>query len=76
MGVDVLSARALGDLSSLLSHAERHLSPIGIALFPKGARWEQEHEAARIDWRYDLEVIESKTNPDATILKIKELTRV
>lgn len=72
---NVLSARALGDLNSLLMYAERHLAHDGIALFPKGARWQQEHEAAQKSWVYDLEVIKSETNTDATILKIKEISR-
>ena len=76
LGAAVLSARALDDLNSLLGHAERHLSPDGTALFPKGASWEKEHQAAQKNWSYNLEVIRSKTNADATILKIKELTRV
>ncbi|MBB3994132.1 16S rRNA (guanine527-N7)-methyltransferase [Sulfitobacter undariae] len=72
----VLSARALGDLNSLLGYAEIHLAQDGIALFPKGANWEKEHEEAMNTWSYDIEVITSETNPDATILKIRELTRV
>jgi 16S rRNA (guanine527-N7)-methyltransferase len=76
IGADVLSARALSDLGSLLHHAEHHLAPNGIALFPKGATWEKEHREAQKHWSYELEVIKSETNPDATILKIKELTRV
>ena len=76
MGVNVISARAMDDLNGLLYHIERHISENGIALFPKGARWEAEHADAQKHWLYDLEVIESETNPEATILKIKELTRV
>lgn len=76
MGVNVLSARAMDDLNGLLHHMERHISKNGIALFPKGARWEAEHAEAQKHWLYKLEVIESETNPEATILKIKELTRV
>lgn len=72
----VLSARALGDLTTLLSFAERHLASDGTALFPKGAKWKSEHEEAQKHWSYRLEVIKSETNPDATILKIKEPTRV
>ncbi|MEQ6249547.1 16S rRNA (guanine(527)-N(7))-methyltransferase RsmG [Sulfitobacter sp. HNIBRBA3233] len=72
----VLSARALDDLSGLLLHAHQHLAPDGVALFPKGARWREEDAAARKEWSYDLEPIKSKTNPDAIILKIKELARV
>lgn len=75
-GSAVLSARALDDLSSLLTHAEHHLASDGVALFPKGASWQKEHEEASKFWSYGLEVIKSETNPDATILKIKELTRV
>lgn len=76
MAADVLTARALDDLESLLHHAERHLAPDGSALFPKGARWEKEHQNAQMQWSYNLEVIKSDTNPEATILKIKELKRV
>lgn len=76
MAAQVLTARALDDLDGLLQHAERHLSPSGMALFPKGASWKKEDDAARKRWSYVLEVIESKTNPDATILKIRELKRV
>jgi 16S rRNA (guanine527-N7)-methyltransferase len=76
IGSDIFTARALSSLDSLLHHAERHLSPTGAALFPKGATWEREHLDAKKNWSYDLEVIESKTNSAATILKIKELSRV
>ncbi len=75
-GADVLTARALGDLNSILSYAERHLAAGGTAIFPKGARWKQEHIEAQKFWSYSLEVVESRTNPDATILKIREPKRV
>ncbi len=73
---DILSARALADLEKLLNHTERHLSPQGTALFPKGAQWQQEDAAARRLWSYDCEAVTSKTNPEAAILKIKEIKRV
>lgn len=76
LGADVLTARALDDLQSLLYHAERHLAPHGTALFPKGASWQKENREAMKFWSYTLDVIPSETNPDATILKIKELSRV
>lgn len=71
----VLSARALGDLRSLLGHVEMHMAAGGMALLPKGVTWEKEHEAASKYWSYDLQVIKSETNPDSSILIIKELTR-
>lgn len=76
LNASVLSARALDDLTGLLGYAERHLAADGTAIFPKGSRWKSEHEEAMKKWSYDLKIIKSETNPDATILKIKELTRV
>ncbi|HBS48591.1 MAG TPA: 16S rRNA (guanine(527)-N(7))-methyltransferase RsmG [Rhodobacteraceae bacterium] len=72
---DILSARALADLRSLLGHAERHLSPSGLALFPKGASWKKELDEARLQWRFDAEAITSKIEPTAVILKIKGVQR-
>ncbi|MFG6529299.1 MULTISPECIES: 16S rRNA (guanine(527)-N(7))-methyltransferase RsmG [unclassified Sulfitobacter] len=73
---DVLSARALADLTKLLGFAELHLKRGGIALLPKGQSWQREDLEARQDWTYDLETVTSKTNPDAAILKIKDIARV
>ena len=76
MQADILSARALADLDALLGFAEMHLKPGGTALLPKGAQWEKEHRDAQIQWSYDCDPIKSKTNPDAAILKIKDIARV
>lgn len=73
---NILSARALADLDVLLGFAERHLSPDGTALLPKGAQWEKEDAEAQIRWSYDCAPITSKTNPEAAILKIKDIARV
>lgn len=73
---DVLTARALADLSTLLSFAERHLKPTGQALFMKGETWEKEVEIARQSWSFDLVAHKSKTNPKAAILEVREITRV
>lgn len=73
---DVLSARALADLSLLLEFSKRHLSPTGTALFPKGANWKKEVDNARQRWRFDFEPITSLTEPDAVVLKIEGVARV
>jgi 16S rRNA (guanine527-N7)-methyltransferase len=75
-GADVLSARALADLPTLIGYAHRHLSPSGTCLFQKGNTWEKENEAAQKLWSYTFEAITSKTSPDAAILKIKDIARV
>jgi len=73
---DVLSARALADLNTLLGFADHHLDTGGVALFPKGVTWKKELETARQHWHFDVEPITSLTEPDAVILKIKGVVRV
>ncbi|MBK1634865.1 16S rRNA (guanine(527)-N(7))-methyltransferase RsmG [Rhodovulum adriaticum] len=75
-GADVLSARALAPLTDLLSFATRHLAPDGVALFPKGARHDQELEAALATWRFTVQKIPSTTDPQAVILQIGGIARV
>lgn len=73
---DVVSARALADLTTLLGYVERHLTQGGTAVFAKGAMWPQEVEAARSQWNFDLEAVKSKLVPEAAILKISGVSRV
>ncbi len=73
---DIVSARALADLPTLLDYSERHLVAGGVSLFPKGVTWQKELEAARSQWRLDVDVIESQTMPGAAILKIQGASRV
>lgn len=76
LGADVLSARALADLRTLLSFAHGHLSPTGVALFPKGAKWEKEVEEAKKEWSFFYETIESETEKGSVVLKVGEIVRV
>ena len=72
---DVISARALAPLPSLLDYADRHLAPGGIALFPKGARLAEELAIARKTWSFRDEIVPSVTDKEAAILKIGEIER-
>jgi 16S rRNA (guanine527-N7)-methyltransferase len=73
---DVLSARALAPLSKLLEFSEHHLADQGVALFPKGARWEEEVASARESWSFDLQTSPSRSDPSGVILKITGAKRV
>lgn len=75
-GADTLSARALAPLPQLLAYTARHMAPTGTALFPKGATWQQEVEAARKDWHFDLTTRPSVTDPDAVLLIVKAVSHV
>lgn len=72
---DVVSARALTDLSGLLAFCERHLKQSGVAVFPKGASWKKEVSDAQREWKFDVDPITSITEPEAVILKIKGIER-
>ncbi len=76
LNADVMSARALAPLSRLLDFAERHLAQGGEALFLKGAGYQKELKEALDRWTFRLDTYPSKTNSDATVLKIGELQRV
>lgn len=76
LGADVLSARALAPLTQLLTYAERHLCPDGIALFPKGAGHQAELDEALETWRFDVHKTPSRTEPGAVILSIGGIARV
>lgn len=68
---DVVSARALADLTRLLELTRSHLSESSLLIFPKGANHRAEIERARLAWEFDLEVFPSQTDPGAAILKIR-----
>jgi len=76
IGASVISARALTDLNGLLGFVERHSAKNGVAILPKGETWEKEVLQAQENWSFRYEEITSKTNNNAAILKIKELSRV
>lgn len=73
---DILSARALSDLTNLLGFADHHLSKDGQALFPKGVNWKKEVLEAEESWSFTHEAIKSKTQEGAVILKIGDITHV
>lgn len=75
-GASSLTARALASLTDLLGAADRHLAQDGVAIFPKGQSWRDEVEAARATWSFNLEALPSITDPQAALLKIKEICRV
>jgi 16S rRNA (guanine527-N7)-methyltransferase len=76
LGVDIVSARALAPLVTLLSFADRHLRSGGTALFLKGAMYETELVAASSMWSFRCDAERSTTDANAVILKIGDIARV
>lgn len=76
LSADVVSARALAPLSTLIGYADRHLASDGLALFLKGTGHAAEVEAALENWAFHLDTIPSRTDPASAILKIRSIRRV
>lgn len=70
---DVVSARALAPLRDLLALVQRHLAEDGVALLPKGRNWAEELAAARAEWQFSVRAELSQTDPDARLLKLKDI---
>ncbi len=72
---DVVSARALAPLNLLLDYAARHIHPDGLALFPKGERFEAEIVAARTNWKFQVDSLPSLSDSRAAVLMIRNIQR-
>lgn len=68
-----LTARALAPLVNLLPHAHRLLAQDGVAVFPKGRGADAELTAASPHWLMRVERFASRTESDATILRLSEI---
>jgi 16S rRNA (guanine527-N7)-methyltransferase len=72
---DVLSARALAPLNDLLGYTGKFLRPEGTAIFPKGARYQEELDQAAQAWHFDVKAHISQTNPDSRVFELSGIIR-
>lgn len=68
---DVVTARALAPLDSLIDCAQPFLGADSVCLFLKGAKVEQELTAAHKKWNMQVLRVPSLTDPAGTVLKIE-----
>jgi 16S rRNA (guanine527-N7)-methyltransferase len=73
--VAAVTARALAPLDTLLGYTVRFLAPGGIAVLPKGRAVAQELTSAAAHWHFTAERFTSRTDPEATILRLSEIRR-
>lgn len=66
----VITARATAPLARLLDWSLRHGRGDTRWIFPKGRSWAAEVAAARHQFRFDCEVVESLTDPAARVLLV------
>ena len=70
---DVVSARALASLTLLLDWTEPMLKAGTMGLFPKGRDAESELTEARKRWTFEADILPSRTDSDARILRITSI---
>lgn len=70
---DVLTARALADVKTLLKYAMQLLRKDGYCLFLKGKNWSKEIEEAQSDFVFQYETIPSATSEEGMILRINNI---
>jgi 16S rRNA (guanine(527)-N(7))-methyltransferase RsmG len=68
-----VTARALAPLDKLLRLAAPLLTRDGLAVFPKGRTAERELTEAGATWLMRVERFASRTDPEATILRLSEI---
>lgn len=73
---DVLSARALADLDTLLGYAQIHLAPNGTGIFLKGESWEKELVEAQTRWKFQHQIAKSQTEDGPVIFSVTGVSRV
>jgi 16S rRNA (guanine527-N7)-methyltransferase len=73
--VDVVTARALADLTELIDLSEKFLSSRTLCLFLKGASVEEELPAANALWTMKIERLPSRSDPTGSILKLESVRR-
>jgi 16S rRNA (guanine527-N7)-methyltransferase len=72
---DVVTARALAPLDKLLGYANPLLKRGGIGVFPKGQDVEAELTAASKSWTIEADLVPSRTDPNARIVRLRRLVK-
>jgi 16S rRNA (guanine527-N7)-methyltransferase len=75
LALDVVTARACAPLPRLLDYAAPLLAPGGQALFLKGREAAAELAAARGAWTFEAELLPSVTDPEARIVRMRNVRR-
>jgi 16S rRNA (guanine527-N7)-methyltransferase len=73
---DIVTARALAPLDSLLDYADPFLMPSSHCLFLKGATAADELTAAAKSWKMAVEQLPSRSGPAGNLLRIRDISRV
>jgi len=75
LGADVISARALAPLNTLLRYAEPHATENTLCIFLKGEKIDKELTEAQEYWKFTAKQSGSISNPTGKIVQIRNIRR-
>ncbi|GAB4123698.1 MAG: 16S rRNA (guanine(527)-N(7))-methyltransferase RsmG [Rhodothalassiaceae bacterium] len=73
LGADIVTARALAPLGTLIGLASPHLSPEGEMWFLKGADVQEELTRARQCWTFDATLLPSLTSGTGSVVRLRRI---
>jgi 16S rRNA (guanine527-N7)-methyltransferase len=76
ISVDVVTARACAPMTKLFGYARPYLRRGAIGLFMKGQDVVAELESATKSWRFEAELIDSRSHTDGRIVRMRKLKHV
>lgn len=71
---DVITARAVAPLDTLLHYAQQFTGKSTLCLFPKGRTAADELTQARRSWRIDAELIPSRSDPEGSVVAVRSFS--
>ena len=74
-GLEIVTARACAPLPRLFSYTAHFFNIGANGLFLKGRSTESELTAARQSWTFDVDLVESLSDPEGRIVRVERLQR-
>jgi 16S rRNA (guanine527-N7)-methyltransferase len=75
LAVDVVTARAIAPLPRLLAFAKPYLDRGATGLFLKSTQIDDEIQEARKTWRFEVDILASRSDPRGRIVRLERLSR-
>ena len=73
--VDLISSRAMASLDRLIDYSKPFCNKNTHLIFPKGSKYKEEIDLSLKKWKFDFDVIQSKTDETGKILYIRNIRR-
>jgi len=72
---DVVTARAVAELSKLFCFALPLINVNTVLLFPKGKSYTQELRDAKVQWSFNFDIVQNQIEPEGVVLRITNLRK-